>query len=123
MEKIRKYWKEILMCVLLIFGMNKCSKSCNRANIIDKKNIEILQKDSIISKLKEDSTISAIRFSDAQASNDAYKGIATSNQQELVNKIEALTTENSKLNSQIKNLQSENLTLKKTISALKNAKQ
>ena len=87
------------------------------------KKYEILQKDSIISKLKEDSTISAIRFSDAQASNDAYKGIATSNQQELVNKIEVLTTENSKLNSQIKNLQSENLTLKKTISVLKNAKQ
>ncbi len=111
MTNIKKYWKEILLVLLLIFSLNKCTQSCSRSTVINTQQIEIAQKDSIIKQLREDSTISAIRFNDAQASNETYRGIATGNQKELIEKIEYLTnankslhTENEKLRNEIKKL-------------------
>lgn len=54
MEKIKKYWKEIIIVILVIFGLNKCTQSCSRSSEINKLNTEIVSKDSII-KVYDDS--------------------------------------------------------------------
>ena len=46
-EKIKKNWQVILICVLVLFGMNKCTVSCNRQGEIDKLNVQIEQMDSM----------------------------------------------------------------------------
>ena len=104
MQFIKKYWKEIIIVLLLIFSMNKCTTSCNRNQKLNKVNIEINKKDSLINELRKDSTLMATRFSDAKESNETYKGIATGNQQELINKINILTNENNQLKKEIKQL-------------------
>lgn len=45
-EKIKKNWQVILICILVLFGMNKCAVSCNRQSEIDKLNTQIKQMDS-----------------------------------------------------------------------------
>lgn len=45
-EKIKKNWKIILIFVLVLFGMNKCTVSCNRQGEIDRLNVQIEQMDS-----------------------------------------------------------------------------
>ena len=57
MEKIKQYWKETIIVLLIIFGLNKCTQSCNRATTIDDKVTEITvmknTNDSIISVLHD----------------------------------------------------------------------
>lgn len=45
-EKIKKNWKVILICILVLFGMNKCTVSCNRQYEIDRLNMQIVHMDS-----------------------------------------------------------------------------
>lgn len=47
MDKIKKNWKEILICILILFGINKCTVSCNRGSKLNKANQEIVYKDSV----------------------------------------------------------------------------
>lgn len=47
MNKLKKNWKEILIAILILFGMNKCTVSCNRASKLNKANKEIVYKDSL----------------------------------------------------------------------------
>jgi len=57
MEWIKLHWKEIIIGLLIIFGLNKCTQSCNRQTTIDEKVTEITvienTKDSIISVLND----------------------------------------------------------------------
>lgn len=55
MEKIKKHWKNILLIVLLLFSLSKCTQSCNRAGTIDK-----IQAENTVSLAKKDSTIKAL---------------------------------------------------------------
>ena len=61
MEYIKKHWKNILLIVLLLFSLSKCTQSCNRAGTIDKmesENAELLvKKDSIIKALADSCTV------------------------------------------------------------------
>ena len=47
MNKLKKNWKEILIVLLILFGMNKCTVSCNRRSKLNKANQEIVYKDSL----------------------------------------------------------------------------
>lgn len=47
MNKLKKNWKEILIVLLILFGMNKCAVSCNRGSKLNKANQEIVYKDSL----------------------------------------------------------------------------
>ena len=47
MNKLKKNWKEILIAILILFGMNKCTVSCNRGSKLNKANQEIVYKDSL----------------------------------------------------------------------------
>lgn len=49
MEKLKKNWQLILIFLLIVFGMNKCTVSCNRSQKIDSLNTELVKKDSVIS--------------------------------------------------------------------------
>ena len=53
MNKIKQYWKEIVIVILLIFCMNKCTQSCNRGTEINNVNKEIVKRDSIINVLND----------------------------------------------------------------------
>lgn len=53
MEKIKKNWKTILIVVLLLFSLNKCTVSCNRGSKLSKAEQEIVSKDSAIQKMSD----------------------------------------------------------------------
>ena len=61
MEYIKKHWKNILLIVLLLFSLSKCTQSCNRAVTIDKMESEntelVAKKDSIIKALSDSCTV------------------------------------------------------------------
>ena len=61
MEYIKKHWKNILLIVLLLFSLSKCTQSCNRAGTIDKMGSEnaelVVKKDSIIKALSDSCTV------------------------------------------------------------------
>lgn len=108
MEKIKKYWKEIIIGLLVIFSLNKCTTSCSRGTIIKKQNIEIVQKDSIIKVQSDSLNILKIRWNDAQTSQSTYQGIALGNQQELFRNIDGLNQKILILDNTIKKLETEN---------------
>lgn len=47
-NKIKKYYKEILIVIFVIFSMNKCAQSCNRAQKINTLENKVLSLDSVI---------------------------------------------------------------------------
>jgi len=53
MDKIKKNWKTILIVLLIIFGLNKCTVSCNRGSKLNKAEQEILTKDSTINVMSD----------------------------------------------------------------------
>ena len=61
MEQIKKHWKNILLIVLLLFSLSKCTQSCNRAGTIDKMEAEntelVAKKDSTIKALSDSCTV------------------------------------------------------------------
>ncbi len=50
LDKIKKNWKIILIVILLLFGLNKCTQSCNRQTKIDEQTTKIEQLDSALQK-------------------------------------------------------------------------
>ena len=60
MEQIKKNWKNILLVLLALFSLTKCTQSCNRAGAYDelkaKTDTAIIQKDSIIKTLEDSCT-------------------------------------------------------------------
>lgn len=119
MNKVKQYWKEGLIALLVIFSLNKCTQSCNRANEIDKQKIEIFEKDSIL-KLKSDSLyVLNIRWSDAKNNQSTYQGIALNTKQTLIDSINILKKDKNTLIDKIKKVELENNNLKKENKQLK----
>ena len=48
LDKIKKNWKIILIVILMVFGLNKCTQSCNRQIKIDEQIFKIEQLDSAL---------------------------------------------------------------------------
>lgn len=119
MNKIKKYWKEILIGILVIFSLNKCTVACNRNSKINKQNTEIVQKDSLIQVQADSLNILKIRWKDMQESQHTYQGLAIGNQNELINIIEDQKNKIAYMTGQIQKLTSENAQLKKEIKSLK----
>lgn len=57
MDWLKNYWKEVVIGILVIFGLNKCTQSCNRQTTIDEKvsQITVIEntKDSVINVLND----------------------------------------------------------------------
>lgn len=56
MESIKKNWKNILIVLLVLFSLSKCTQSCNRATTVDEVKKEAVSKDSIIKTLNDSCT-------------------------------------------------------------------
>lgn len=63
LDKIKKNWKIIFIVILILFGLNKCTQSCNRQSKINEQATKIEQLDSILQEknseivsLKRDTT-------------------------------------------------------------------
>lgn len=115
MEFIKKHWKEILIVLLIIFSLNKCTVACNRDTKINKQEAELIQKDSIIKIQADSMNILKIRWDDAQANKTDLVGVALDTKQELINQVHMLESENNMLKDKIKKLESENKHLKNQI--------
>lgn len=120
MKNIKKYWREILLGIFVIFSLNKCTVACNRDTTINKQNIEISRKDSIIKVQTDSLNILKIRWNDAQSSQSTYQGIALGNQQELIKQIGELNIEKDNIQNKLDILTTENYKLKKENQQLKN---
>ena len=117
-DKIKKNWKNILLIILVIFSVSKCTSSCTRGRQIDRLNYQIVQMDSVITSNGIELDKLNTRLDDAQTSIDSYKGIATGNQRDLVDKISILTEEKRNLESQLRKEKADNKVLQKRISEL-----
>ena len=119
MEKIKKYWKEILIVLLVIFSLNRCTVACNRDTKINKQNTELVKQDSIIKSQGDSLNILKVRWDDAQKSQSTYQGIAIGNQQSLLNEIESLNKMINDYTNQINLLKNQNTKLIKENNQLK----
>lgn len=122
-DKIKRNWKNILLIILILFSVNKCTSSCTRGKQIDKLNYQIVQMDSVIHTNGIELDKLNMRLDDAQTSIDSYKGIATGNQRDLVDKVSTLTEENKQLKKQVTSLAKENTKLNQKISELEDTLQ
>jgi len=113
MEKLKKNWKIILISLLVVFSLNKCTVACNRGTKVNKQQAELAQKDSLIKIQKDSLNILKIRWDDSQRSQSTYQEIAIGNQNELVNIIIELKNEISIKDAHINSLTKENNKLKK----------
>lgn len=119
MNFIKQHWKEILIALLVIFSLNKCSVACNRDTKINNQQTELVQKDSIIRVQADSLNILKIRWNDSQNSQNRYEGLALGNQQQLLNEIESLQNINNEQAKQIKSQYAEINRLKKENKQLK----
>ena len=119
LEKLKANWKNIALILLLLFSLSKCTSSCSRGKKIDKLNYQIEQRDSIITANGIALDKLNTRLDDAQASIDSYKGIATGNQKELVDKVNQLTEENKSLINKLNTVTKERDKLKKQVEELR----
>ena len=122
-DKIKRNWKNILLIILILFSVSKCTSSCTRGKQIDKLKYQIIQMDSVIHANGIELDKLNMRLDDAQTSIDSYKGIATGNQRDLVDKVSTLTEENKQLKKQVTSLTKENTKLNQKISELEDALQ
>ena len=86
MEKLKKNWHLIVIAILLIFGLSKCSQSCNRQTTIDKQNVELAKRDSTI-KIMNDSIVSLSHKIDLLTNDKTNQEKLVETQQDAINKI------------------------------------
>lgn len=113
-EKIKQHWKVILICLLTMMWMNKCTTSCSRGKEIERqaKTINVLDstitsKDSVIRELMFDISMKEGLLDAADKHSENFTSIASDNQLILLDKVSKLSSENKKLsddNIRLKNL-------------------
>lgn len=113
-ETFVKHWKNILLIILVIFSLSKCTSSCSRKMEINRLNTQIEVLDSTLAvrdSIIHDNEFEIIRLNEGLDSerkhNDNFTTIASGNQQELNEKINSLTRENRNLKQKIKELEQE----------------
>lgn len=113
-ETFLKNWKNILLIILVIFSLSKCTSSCSRKMEINRLNVQIEQLDSTLAvrdSIIHDNEFEIVRLNEGLDSerkhNDNFTTIASGNQTELNNKITQLSNENQRLKKKIKELEQE----------------
>ncbi|MBQ3415509.1 MAG: hypothetical protein IJH39_09250 [Clostridia bacterium] len=120
LDTLKKNWKNIVLILLVLFSFSKCTSSCSRGKQIDRLNYQIVQMDSVITAQGIAFDKQSIELEGAKTSIDNYKGIATGNQNELINKVNELSEENKKLNSETIKLRKKIKELEQEISDVSN---
>ena len=113
-EKIKQHWKVILICLLTMMWMSKCTTSCSRGKEIERQAKEnalldstITSKDSLIRELMFDISMKEGLLDAADKHSENFTSIASDNQIILLDKVSKLSSENKKLtddNNRLKNL-------------------
>jgi peptidoglycan hydrolase CwlO-like protein len=119
MEFIKKNWKIIVIVLLVLFGMNKCTVSCNRGTTINKQQIELVQKDSIIKAQNDSLNIFKVRWDENQKGQVNYQNLAKGTKQDLENEIESLNNVINAYKNQVNALKNQNAKLIKENKQLK----
>ena len=70
----------------MIFGLSKCSQSCNRQTTIDTQNVELAKRDSTI-KVMNDSIVSLSHKIDLLTNDKTNQEKLVETQQDAINKI------------------------------------
>jgi len=86
MEKLKKNWHIIVIIVLMLFGLSKCTQSCNRQSIIDKQKLEIQKQDSI-KQVLNDSIITLNHKIDLLSNDKTNQEKLIETQKESIDKI------------------------------------
>ena len=119
MNYIKKHWKEILIALLVVFSLNKCTVACNRDTKISKQQIELVQKDSIIKVQTDSLKAFSIRWEENQRGQANYQNLAVGTKEELVNTIGEMKNTIEFMTNKIQMLTNENTQLKKENKQLK----
>ena len=119
MEFIKKNWKIILIALLIVFSLNKCTVACNRDTKINKQQIELVQKDSIIKAQADSLNAFSIRWEENQKGQANYQNLAIGTKEELVNTIGDMKNTIEFMTNKIQTLTNENNVLKKENKQLK----
>ena len=119
MKNIKKYWKEILLGIFISLSLNKCTVACNRDATINKQNIEILQKDSIINVQSDSLKAFSIRWEENQKGQANYQTLVAGTKEELTNTISEMKNTIESMTNKIQSLTNENNQLKKENNKLK----
>jgi hypothetical protein len=53
MEWSKQHWKEIVIVILVLLGLNKCTQSCTRQDKINESELNIVMRDSTINALND----------------------------------------------------------------------
>lgn len=69
---LNKHWKNIVIVILVLFSLNKCTVSCNRGNKLKQTNIEVMQRDSVITDMND--TIKHLK-AEIQILNEKLTGV------------------------------------------------
>lgn len=86
METLKKKWYLVVIAILLVFGLSKCSQSCNRQTTIDTQNVELAKRDSTI-KVMNDSIVSLSHKIDLLTNDKTNQEKLVETQQDAINKI------------------------------------
>lgn len=119
-DKLKSNWKNIVLILLVLFSVNKCTSSCTRGKQIDKLEYQVVQLDSVITSNGIEIDKLNIQLDNAKTTIDSYKGIATGNQKDLVDKVSELTEENKTLKQKVNVLTKERDTLTERVKELEN---
>ena len=119
MNLIKQHWKNILFVLLIIFSLNKCTVACNRDTKINKQQIELVQKDSIIKAQADSLNAFSIRWEENQKGQANYQNLAIGTKEELVNTIGDMKNTIEFMTNKIQTLTNENNVLKKENKQLK----
>ena len=113
-EKIKQHWKVILICLLAMMWMSKCTTGCSQERTINTLKTELHQKDSVITvlntkydSLKTENTILNVKYDSEKSHNVDISNISKMSIDELRVKVQKLTDEIKKRtdeNNRLKNL-------------------
>lgn len=100
MKFIKTHIKEIVIVLLVLFGLNKCTQSCNRGQTVEEQSALISNKDSCINKqahiidsLKRDITEYSHRlemygeFTKEQRKSDSLNNVVRQEQSRTINRL------------------------------------
>lgn len=124
-EKIKQHWKVILICLLAMMWMSKCTTGCSQERTINSLKTELHQKDSVITVLNDkcDSLETAnvilnVKYDSEKSHNADISNISKMSIDELRVKVQTLTDEIKKLTGEIKKRTDENNRLKNLVNGL-----
>ena len=119
MNFIKENWKIILIVLLVVFSLNKCTVACNRDTKINKQQVELVQKDSIIKVQNDSLNIFKVRWDENQKGQVNYQNLAKGTKQDLENEIESLNNVINTYKNQVNTLKNQNTKLIKENKQLK----